>query len=119
MTISGPANKELKGTVTNKGKATLVSSAASPSGPLAFIDAARFFNEGTFYAGDRSTLKATVCCVDPAKFVNKGDFIMDRAHTPGTGTASVDNMVFQNSGTVELASGTLQLGPVGYTQYSG
>jgi fibronectin-binding autotransporter adhesin len=119
MAISGPANKELKGTITNKGRATFVSSAASPSGPLAFIEAARFFNEGTFYAGDRSAFKATVCCVDPAKFVNKGNFVMDRAHTPGTGTASVENMVFENRGKVELASGTLHFGPVGYAQFSG
>jgi fibronectin-binding autotransporter adhesin len=119
MSISGPANKELKGTITNKGRATFVSSAASPSGPLAFVKAARFFNEGTFYAGDRSVFRATVCCVDPAKFVNKGNFIMDRAHMPGTGTASVENMVFDNRDTMELASGTLRFGPVGYTQFSG
>jgi fibronectin-binding autotransporter adhesin len=119
MVVSGPANKELKGTITNKGKATLISSAAAPSGPLAFIGAARFFNEGTFYPGDGSTFKSPVCCVDPAKFVNKGDFVMDRARTPATGTASVDNMVFENRGAVELASGTLRFGPVGYAQLSG
>ena len=44
---------------------------------------------------------------------------MDRAHTPATSTASVENMVFENRGTVELASGTLRFGTVGYTQLSG
>lgn len=53
------------------------SKAAAASGPVWFVGESRFFNEGTFYAGDRSTFKATICCVNPAKFVNKGKFVMD------------------------------------------
>lgn len=119
MAISGTAPKELRGTLTNKGKARFTSSGTT-SGPVWFVGASRLFNEGTFYAGDRSAFKATICCVNPAKFVNKGDFVMNRSLTPSTGSVSVDNMVFENiDGTVELASGTLRFGTVGYTQYSG
>jgi hypothetical protein len=122
MAISGTAPKELRGTLTNKGKARFTSRAAPApaSGPVWFVGPSKFFNEGTFYAGDRSAFKATICCVDPAEFVNKGRFVMDRSVTPSTGSVAVENMAFENlGGTVELASGTLRLGSVGYTQYSG
>jgi fibronectin-binding autotransporter adhesin len=119
MLISGTAPKELRGKITSKGRTNFVSKAASPSGPVAFIGASRFFNEGTFYAGARSAFKATICCVDPAKFVNKGTFVMDRTHTTSTGEVSVDNMFFENRGTMQLASGTFRFGPVGYAQFSG
>jgi hypothetical protein len=121
MAISDPAPKELRGTLTNKGKARFTSKAAPApaSGPVWFVGASRFFNEGTFYAGDRSAFKATICCVNPAKFVNKGSFVMNRSLTPSTGNVAVDNMVFENTGTMELASGTLRFGSVGYTQFSG
>jgi hypothetical protein len=122
MAISGTAAKELRGTLTNKGKARFTSRAAPApaSGPVWFVGESRFFNEGTFYAGDRSAFKATICCVNPAKFVNKGRFVMDRSLTPSTGSVAVDNVVFENlGGTMELASGTLRFGSVGYAQYSG
>jgi hypothetical protein len=121
MAISDPAPKELRGTLTNKGKARFTSKAAPApaSGPVWFVGPSKFFNEGTFYAGDRSAFKATICCVNPAKFVNKGSFVMNRSLTPSTGNVAVENMVFENTGTMELASGTLRFGSVGYTQFSG
>jgi hypothetical protein len=124
MVISGTAAKELQGRITNEGNARFVppTAPATAGGPLVFVGTAQFTNAGTFNVGDRSAMNGTICCADPARFVNlqDGRFVFSAPLMPSTGTASVSNMVFENHGTVELASGTLRLGRLGgYKQFVG
>lgn len=123
MVITGTAPKELHGTITNEGEAHFLSKAAPApaSGPLMFVGQGLLRNAGTFTAGDRTAFKGTICCVDPAKFVNLGTgrFVVSEPFMPDSGTVSVANMVFENRGTVELASGKLLVGVGGYEQFAG
>lgn len=120
--LEGSAVKDLYGILINRGLATLVSEPppAPASGPLRFLGPVpKFVNEGTFRATDRSVLRGNGCCADPAYFVNTGTFEMSEPFNTSTGTVSVSDVVFENHGTVELASGRLLLGAGGYTQFSG
>jgi hypothetical protein len=122
LALTGPSTKLLQGTLTNRGTASLVSPAAPATGSLTFGTNARFVNAATFNLGDRVLLQSGVgCCGDGlARFVNLGKLAMPKTMVPSTGFATVDSLVFENRGTVELASGTLKLGRLGgYNQVSG
>lgn len=119
--LTGPAQKDLHGVVTNRGNASYVSRAAPApaTGPLVFTGDARFVNSANFTVGDRAVFKGTVCCVNPAKFVNLGKLSVSKAHTPASGLVTMDGIVYENRGTTELAAGKLRLGAGGYNQLSG
>ncbi len=124
MALTGAASKELRGKLTNRGTATYVSpSAPAPAtGPLNFGANGRFVNAATFNVGDRAVFQSSVgCCGDgSADFVNSGKLAMLKSLVPSTGSVSIESLVFENRGTVELASGTLRLGRLGgYKQLSG
>ena len=119
--LTGPAAKELRGVVTNRGNAYYVSKAAPApaTGPLVFVNNARFVNYANFTVGDRAVFKGTVCCVNPARIVNIGKFLVSEKYTPSTGLVTMDGLYFDNRGTTELAAGKLRLGAGGYDQVSG
>ncbi len=124
MALTGAASKELRGKLTNRGTATYVSPAAPApaTGPLNFGANGRFVNAATFNVGDRAVFQSSVgCCGDgSADFVNSGKLAMLKSLVPSTGSVSIESLVFENRGTVELASGTLRLGRLGgYKQLSG
>ncbi|MBW3623005.1 MAG: hypothetical protein KY468_06290 [Armatimonadetes bacterium] len=48
----------------------------------------------------------TVCCVSPAKFINRGVITKEA----GTGTTKLTNFTVLNSGTMNVKSGTLEVG---------
>jgi hypothetical protein len=122
LALTGATIKMLQGTLTNRGTATFVSPAVPATGSLTFGTNGRFVNAATFNLGDRALLQSGIgCCGDgTARFVNLGKLAMPRTLVPSTGSATVDSLVFENRGTVELASGTLRLGRIGgYNQLSG
>lgn len=60
------------------------------------------------------------CCGSSGDFVNLGKLAVPKSLVPSTGSVTLDSLVFENRGTVELASGTLRLGRLGgYKQVSG
>ncbi|MGH3147361.1 MAG: hypothetical protein ACRDTR_16310, partial [Rubrobacter sp.] len=122
MALTGQASKQLLGKITNRGTATFVSPAAPApaTGPLVLGSNGRFVNAATFNVGDRANIQSTGCCGTSANFVNLGKLAMLKSLVPSTGSVTVDSVVFENRGTVELASGTLRLGRLGgYNQFSG
>jgi len=122
MALTGRASKQLLGSITNRGTATFVSPAAPApaTGPLVFGGNGRFVNAATFNVGDRANFQSTGCCGASADFVNLGKLAMPKSLVPSTGLVTLDSLVFENRGTVELASGTLRLGRLGgYNQLSG
>jgi hypothetical protein len=124
LAFTGRAPKQLKGKVTNRGTASFISPAAPApaTGPLVFGTNGRFVNAATLTVGDRSNFQSGVgCCGDgSADFVNLGRLAMPKSLVPSTGSVTIDSLVFENRGTVELASGTLRLGRLGgYNQLSG
>jgi hypothetical protein len=124
LVLTGPAPKRLQGTITNRGATFFLSKPAPEpaTGPLVFGSNGRFVNAATFYAGDRAVLESGIgCCGDGSSdFVNLGKLSMSRTAVPSTGSVTVESLVFENRGTVELASGTLRLGRLGgYKQFSG
>jgi hypothetical protein len=122
LALTGPSTKLLQGKLINRGAASLVSPAAPATGTLAFGTNARFVNAATFNLGDRALLQSSIgCCGDgSARFVNLGKLAMPKTMVPSTGSAAMESLVFENRGTVELASGTLKLGSLGgYNQVSG
>ena len=121
MRLTGTATKQLQGVVTNRGDAYYVSKAAPApaTGPLEFVNDARFVNYGNFTVGDRAVFRGTVCCVNPARFINIGTFSVSEKYTPSTGLVAIDGLYFENRGTTELAAGKLRLGAGGYSQVSG
>ncbi len=73
-------------------------------------------NTGTFTPQAGSTITAESCCVSPAQFNNNGTL------TAGVGkgnTFSVAYVALNNSGTVNLKSGTFKFDSPGYTQTGG
>jgi hypothetical protein len=109
-------------TLTNRGTASFVSPAAPATSSLSFGTNGRLVNSATFNLGDRALLQSGVgCCGDgSARFVNLGKLAMPKTMVPSTGSATIDSLVFENRGTVELASGTLRLGRLGgYNQFAG
>ncbi|HEX5851168.1 MAG TPA: hypothetical protein VFY59_18355 [Rubrobacter sp.] len=122
LALTGASVKQLQGTLTNRGTASLVSPAAPATGSLAFGTNARLVNTATFNLGDRTLLQSSIgCCGDgSARFVNLGKLAMPKTMVPSTGSSTIESLVFENRGTVELASGTLKLGSLGgYNQVSG
>lgn len=122
MAFTGQASKQLLGTITNRGTATHVSKAAPApaTGPLVFGGTGRFVNAATFNVGDRANFQSTGCCGTSADFLNLGKLAMPKSLVPSAGLVTVDSIVFENRGTVEVASGTLRLGRLGgYHQLSG
>lgn len=124
MALTGSSVKQLQGTLTNRGTATFVSPAAPApaTGPLVFGSNGKFINSATFNLGNRAVLQSGVgCCGEgSARFVNLGKLAMPKSLVPGTGSATIDSLVLENRGTVELAGGTLRLGRLGgYNQVSG
>lgn len=122
--LTGPAPKQLLGKLTNQGAAFLLSKPAPEpaTGPLVFGANGRFVNAATLYVGDRAVLESGVgCCGDgSADLVNLGRLAMSKTAVPSTGTVTMESLVFENRGTVDLASGTLRLGRLGgYNQLSG
>jgi fibronectin-binding autotransporter adhesin len=124
MALTGQAPKQLLGTIVNRGAASFVSKAAPApaTGPLVFGTNGRFVNVATFNVGDRVAFQSGIgCCGDgSADLVNLGKLAMPKSLVPSTGSITIDSLVFENRGTVELASGTLRLGRLGgYNQLSG
>lgn len=124
MSLTGQSSKQLLGKITNRGTATFTSPAApaTATGPLVFGTNGRFVNAATLKAGDRTVFESGIgCCGDgSADFVNLGKLEMPKSLVPSAGSVTVNSLVFENRGTVELASGTLRLGRLGgYNQLSG
>ncbi len=124
MSLSGQAPKQLQSKLTNRGAAFFLSKPAPEpaTGPLVFSTNGRFVNAANLYVGDRAVLQSGIgCCGDgSADLVNLGKLTMSKTSTPSTGSVTVESLVFENRGTVELASGTLRLGRLGgYNQLSG
>jgi hypothetical protein len=117
-TISGNDQKTLQApggsgttTLTLAGTTTLWGTGLGLSGGGAILN-----NTGTFSPQAGSTITAGSCCVNPAQFNNKGTF----TNNVGAGnTFSITSVAFNNSGTVNLKSGTLQFGNPGYMQTAG
>lgn len=117
-TISGNDQKTLQApggssttTLTLEGTTTLSGTGLGLSGGGAILN-----NTGTFSPQAGSTITAGSCCVNPAQFNNKGTF----TNNVGAGnTFSITSVAFNNSGTVNLKSGTLQFGNPGYMQTAG
>jgi hypothetical protein len=124
ISLNGPAPKQLLGKLTNQGAAFFLSKPAPEpaTGPLVFSTNGRFVNAATLYAGDRAVFESGVgCCGDgSADFVNLGKLTMSKTAVPSTGSVVMESLIFENRGTVDLASGTLRLGRLGgYNQLSG
>jgi fibronectin-binding autotransporter adhesin len=122
LALTGASTKQLQSTLTNRGTATFVSPAAPATGSLTFGTNGRFINAATFNLGNRAVLQSGIgCCSDgTARFVNLGKLALPSTLVPSTGSVTVDSLIFENRGTVDLASGTLQLGRIGgYDQLSG
>ncbi|MDQ4128671.1 MAG: hypothetical protein M3151_12105, partial [Actinomycetota bacterium] len=124
MSLNGQAPKQLQSKLTNRGAAFFLSKPAPEpaTGPLVFSTNGRFVNAANLYVGDRAVLQSGVgCCGDgSADLVNLGKLTMSKTSTPSTGSVTIESLIFENRGTVELSSGTLRLGRLGgYNQLSG
>src|SRR5207253_5502720 len=99
----------LQGSTTFSGTGTLILSGGG----------VRLDNYGTFSAqnevSNEVTILAESCCASPAQFNNHGTFISD-VGAGNTFRISVPGVAFNNSGTVDLKSGTFQFADPGYTQ---
>jgi hypothetical protein len=71
-------------------------------------------NLGTMTMGSGTTISANSCCTAPDRFTNGGTLTV-----AAQGIAGTTNLAFSNSGTVNVADGTLQIGTLSYQQTTG
>jgi fibronectin-binding autotransporter adhesin len=114
--ISGTVTKTLTSPTSTPTALTLHGvTTVSGSGEVELSGTTTLTNLGAMTLNTGTTVGASVCCVAPDTFVNAGTLIV----AAGTGTATVTNMQFSNSGTVRVNNGTLAINTLGYKQTAG
>ncbi len=115
-TISGAASKSLTSpgktptALTMHGTTTL-----EGTGEVELSGATTLNNLGTLTMQPGTTIGASVCCATPDHFTNSGTLRV----AAGPASATVTNLVFTNTGRVDITGGTLVIGTLNYRQAAG
>ena len=117
LRISGASPRILRrdgpaaGTLITEGTTVL-----DATGPLTFAGNAVYRNRGTLRVTSAAKVGAQSCCTVPAQVDNLGTLVIDPGESKKVTFAALG---FANSGTVRLASGTLETTLLPYLQHSG
>jgi hypothetical protein len=115
-TISGTGTKTLTSpNATPTALHLLGATTVEDTGDVDLMGATSFINQGTLTMKPGAMISGSVCCVRPDRVTNIGTLTV----AAGSGTATITNLAFTNSGTIKITSGTLFAGNPGYHQISG